>query len=220
MDMPPPEPLKVGKTLNATSEFGPETLPHGWEDLDAHDPEGARLRKFLWPHRRYWSNLSAMERETILKEFHQQEQEPLMSSSHFNETKAQVLGTLSADDAEAWSAAFKAGLSPAARRRFTEGQWHGMSNEESVELHRKLGVLSTWVDNHLPACGVDFRGCAPGCPKDEAEAQEDGRTSIRCNTCGKRSNDPDDVRQKFCAICKGYHQSPESYEIIEGRTTQ
>ena len=28
---------------------------------------------------------------------------------------------------------------------------------------------------HSPRCGVDFRGCAPDCPKDRAE-REEGRT--------------------------------------------
>lgn len=37
-----------------------------------------------------------------------------------------------------------------------------------------------WWENHSPRCGVDFRGCAPECPKEQVEqALEDARKAAR-----------------------------------------
>ena len=51
----------------------------------------------------------------------------------------------------------------------------GASNEDlfrgwvAVHWAYKVGLI------HSPRCGVDFRGCAPDCPKDRAEQNENER---------------------------------------------
>jgi len=172
--------------------------------------------RFLPDELNYWDGPWAKSEEV--------ETEPIMPSSLFNETKARLLGEMFStqqDEEEhpinrTRRALGYPPLPPSYLDRLSEvGPAEAYQTVIMSPDKRERFLKGRWLI-HLAACGSEFRGCAPGCPKDEAQAQEEGRASIRCKTCGMRSYRPEDVRQKFCASCGGYHQSPESYEITEG----